>query len=106
MTATAGTTDPVTARITLGNNPPVKGSVAIAPSSPKIGATLTAAPTGFSDPDGDKLTYHYQWSLNGNDIDGATSATLADSGAVRGDTVTVTVWADDGNNGQSDNGER
>ena len=97
-----GNTSPVTARITLGNNPPVKGSVAIAPSSPKIGATLTAAPTGFSDPDGDKLTYHYQWSLNGKDIDGATSGILADSGAVRGDTVTVTAWVDDGNNGQSD----
>ena len=97
-----GKTDPVTARITLGNIAPVKGSVAISPSSPKIGATLTATPAGFTDADGDALSYHYQWSLNGNDIDGATSATLAGSGVVRGDVIGITVSADDGNGGVSE----
>ena len=36
---------------------------------------LTATPAGFTDVDGDALTYHYQWSLNGKAIDGATAAT-------------------------------
>ena len=44
---------------------PVAGSVAIAPGAPTTNQTLTATPSGFSDPDGDPLTYHYQWLRNG-----------------------------------------
>ena len=55
---------------------PVAGSVSVAPASPPTNQTLTATPSGFSDPDGDPLTYHYQWLRNGTPIPGATTATL------------------------------
>ena len=85
--------------VTVGNTPPTKGSVVIAPSSPKAGTVLTAIPSGFADVDGDSLTYHYQWAVNDKDIPGATAASLVQSSAVGGDVVTVSVSADDGHLG-------
>ena len=73
-------------------------SAAIAPTSPDTDDVLTA--TGVAqDPDGDQLTYSYQWTKNGADIAGATGATLdlAVSGfGDRGDEIAVRVTASDG----------
>ena len=85
--------------VTMGNTPPTRGSVAIAPFSPKAGTVLTAIPSGFADVDGDSLTYQYQWTVNDKDIPGATAASLLQSPAVGGDVVSVTVSADDGHQG-------
>jgi peptidoglycan/xylan/chitin deacetylase (PgdA/CDA1 family) len=74
---------------------PVAGTVKVTPTSPTTATTLTAAPTGFSDPDGDVLTYHYQWKVNGTAIAGATGSTFALSAAKPGDVVSVDVTASD-----------
>ena len=80
------------------NTPPVVNSVSVTPSSPRTGDTLTAN-VDASDPDGDPLTYSYQWRKNGADISGADGATLDLSVAGNGDksdTITVRVTASDG----------
>ena len=79
------------------NTPPVVNSVSVTPSSPRTGDTLTAN-VDASDPDGDPLTYSYQWRRNGADISGADGATLDLSVAGNGDksdTITVRVTASD-----------
>ncbi|MFP5365198.1 MAG: DUF4082 domain-containing protein [Thermoleophilia bacterium] len=84
---------------------PVEGSVAIAPASPRTDQTLTATPSGFSDPDGDPITYHYEWLRNGTPIAGATATSLdlaQPSVGDRGDTIKVRVYATDGRGAASD----
>ena len=55
---------------------PVPGTVTLSP--PRRGRTRRSPPppSGFSDPDGDPLTYHYQWFRNGTLIAGATATSL------------------------------
>lgn len=80
------------------NSAPVLDSVSISPTSPRTNQTLSLTVVA-SDPDGDTLTYAYQWTKNGSDIAGATGATL-DLGTAgngdRGDTIRVRVTASDG----------
>ena len=55
---------------------------------------MTATPSGFSDPDGDALTYQYQWKVNGKAVAGATGKTfdLAPAGhGDAGDVISVDV---------------
>ncbi len=61
----AGNIDPTPAQqsfATLANRAPLTGTVVIVPASPATTDTLTATPSGFSDPDGDTLTYAYPGS--------------------------------------------
>src|SRR5207244_185700 len=100
VTVSDGTaTDHLTsAGLTVGNSAPSAGTVSISPSSPGTNATLTATPSGFSDADGDALTYHYTWK-NGTTVVGTDSSTLdlSVSGAGdKGETVHVSVTASDG----------
>ena len=84
---------------------PEPGTVSVTPGSPTTNQTLTATPSGFTDPDGDPLTYHYQWLKNGTEIPGATTSTfnLAAAGnGDRGDQVRVEVYATDGQGSASD----
>jgi hypothetical protein len=81
------------------NHPPSAGTVGLAPAAPTTAGTLTATPSGFSDPDGDSLDYRYRWLRNGTAIAGQTGDSLDLSAAGhgdRGDTVTVEVTATDG----------
>ena len=68
-------------------------------TTPTTNQTLSVTVTSH-DNDGDTVTYDYQWTKNGTDIAGATSATLnlgtAGNGD-RGDLIRVRVTADDGN---------
>jgi peptidoglycan/xylan/chitin deacetylase (PgdA/CDA1 family) len=88
--------------VTVVNHAPVKGSVAIDPSSPLAGTALTATPAGFSDADGDELTYIYAWFRNDEAIDGATTNTLPASIFGEGDDIRVEVHAEDGHSGTSE----
>jgi YVTN family beta-propeller protein len=80
------------------NAPPTMISATIAPTSPDTDDVLTAT-VAAQDPDGDPLTYSYQWTKGGADIPGATGATfdLGVSGnGDRGDAIAVRVTARDG----------
>jgi hypothetical protein len=81
-----------------GNQPPVLDSVAITPGSATTDQVLSASVTGH-DPDGDPVTFAYQWARNGLPIAGATGASLdlatADHGD-KGDSIAVQVIANDG----------
>ena len=100
----AGTSSTVNDTVTVANTAPVAGTVTITPASPTTNQTLTATPAGFTDADGDSLTYHYQWFNNGSPLAGETSSTLDLSVAGngnRGDLIKVEVYATDGNAGTS-----
>jgi hypothetical protein len=80
------------------NDPPVVSSVTISPAEPVTDDLLTATVTA-SDPDGDPITYAYEWARNGSSIAGATSSTLdlARAGhGDKGDRISVRVTASDG----------
>ena len=101
---------PTLQRVQIGygagtDRPPVGGTVSIAPAAPRTNQVVTATPSGFSDPDGDPLTYHYRWFRNGQEIAGATSNSLnlASAGnGDRGDIVRAEVYASDGRGAASD----
>ena len=84
---------------------PVPGTVTVAPASPETNQTLTATPSGFSDPDGDPLTYHYRWLRNGTRDPrrhlGDARPVAAGNGD-RGDEVRAEVYATDGRGAASD----
>lgn len=81
---------------TIGNGLPTLTSVTITPATAYTDDTLTANPSGWSDPDGDAEGYEYQWSVNGTPISGAIDSTLAGTWFVKGDSVTVDVTPYDG----------
>lgn len=64
------------APVVIGNSAPVISEVVVTPQEPATGAALTCTVTA-SDPDGDTLTYAYQWLLDSKIADGQTAATLA-----------------------------
>jgi hypothetical protein len=87
--------------VTVANTPPTTGSVAIYPSAPAAGVTLTATPSGFVDPDGDALTFAYTWLRNGQVVPGATGPSPAAAAVAAGDTLRVDTRASDGHGGES-----
>lgn len=78
---------------TIGNRPPVAGSVQLSPVSPVTGVSQFAVPVG-SDPDGDPITWRYTWSVDGAVVQASASAELAPR--TRGERVEVTAVASDG----------
>ncbi len=110
LTSSTGFSTPTLERVQItygagSDAPPQGGAVSIAPASPSTTQTVTATPSGFSDPDGDPLTYHYSWFRNGVQIAGATGTTLnlAQPGnGDGGDKVRVEVYATDGRGAASD----
>ena len=87
--------------VTSTNSTPIEGTVSITPATPRTNQVVTAATSGFSDPDGSPLTFEYTWKRNGVAIAGATAATLDLTQAGhgdRGDTISVDVRARDPQN--------
>ena len=99
--------------VTVLNSPPVAGTVAIAPNPAYTDSKLTAPPVGFTDDDGDTLTYTYAWTKTAAAISGATDSTLVSTPVVvgtdspdldlsvegngdKGDVIAVGVTASDG----------
>ena len=80
------------------HNAPVVDSVVIDQASPKTGDTLSVT-VAAHDPDGDALTYAYQWFKGADPINGATDPTL-DLSVVgngdKGDSIGVRITASDG----------
>ncbi len=80
------------------NAAPVVDGVEVSPAAPFTNDTLSAVVTAHDD-DGDALTSAYQWTRNGTDIPGATSATLdlsVPGNGDRGDAIAVRVTVHDG----------
>jgi hypothetical protein len=79
---------------TVVNSPPDAPSVHIEPTSPTSSETLSAViDTAAIDPDGDAVTYEYEWVINASVV--GTNDTLDYSQTTRGDVVVLTVFACD-----------
>jgi putative Ig domain-containing protein len=86
---------PVVAVATVGNQPPELMGVQLeAPGGIHAGTPLVANPQA-QDPDGDPISYHYTWWVNGQEA-GGDEPSLDTSKLRRGDTVKVRVVATDG----------
>ena len=82
--------------VTVVNAAPSITSVTVTPEPPvRTDTTLSCAPEGFSDPDGDSATYSYAWSVNGTDA-GVGTAELTGDAFSKGDLVDCTVTPSDG----------
>ncbi len=96
VTASDGKSDsePRRASTRVANRPPRLYTVHLeAPDGVRAGGTLTATPEAL-DPDGDELSYRYEWRVNG-DVRGEEPS-LELSGLNRGDEIVAVAWADDG----------
>ncbi len=78
-----------TASVVIANSLPRVESVPFHNAGISAGNDITVKPIGF-DPDGDTVTFHYKWSVNGQDQP-EDSPTLPGDRFKRGDTVSLTV---------------
>ena len=72
------------------NSPPVITSVTIAPEKPTIGSDLSLSMQS-SDPEGDPITYQYQWIKNDEEMVGENQASLKSGKFRKGDLIRVRV---------------
>lgn len=86
---------PVTSSaVTILNSPPVLVRLTVAPREVRREDALKAE-VEARDPDGDRLLFTYQWLRNGEEISGATAATLTAKDLRKGDRITVRVTVSD-----------
>ena len=88
--------DPVSKSVTIGNGAPSLASVSLSPSSLKATTSVSATPQGAYDPDGDSVSFAYQWYVSGVPV-GTNSADLDSANYVGGDQVRVAVTPKDAN---------
>ena len=71
--------------------------------TPQVGETLTADTANIADQDGlDDVSYSYQWTAGGADIDGATGSSYTITRSEQGQTIQVKVsFTDDRNNAET-----
>ena len=83
-------------------NSPATGAPTIG-GTPQVDQTLTADTSGIADADGlTKVSYSYQWTAGGSDIDGATGSSHTLTASEQGQTIQVRVtFTDDRNNSES-----
>lgn len=95
VTATDGEDEgaPATAEVLVLNTPPSVDAVALSPDAPTTLDTLTCAPSGWSDADGDEEGYTYAWEVDGRAVSGATESTLSGAFEKNQEVVCVaTPW--------------
>jgi len=82
------------------NSPPFITAASISPSAPNTTQDLAAAVTSYGDPDGDPVTFAYQWQESTDDVAfsniGFTAATLPASATAVGRYYRVVVTPNDG----------
>ena len=95
---TSAATDPVAPR----PNTEATGLPNIS-GAPQVGETLTADTSAISDEDGlSNVSYRYQWTAGGSDIDGATGSSHLLTTSEQGQTIQVKVnFTDDADNQES-----
>jgi len=77
------------------NSPPVVTSASILPEKPTKGSELNLS-IQSKDPDGDPITYQYQWLKNEEEIIGQNQNTLKKANFKKGDLIRVRVTPSDG----------
>jgi len=83
-----------TADVTVSNQPPRLYTVKLeAPEGVRVGKMLVATPDA-QDPDGDRLSYDFEWRVNGERRGDEASFSL--SGLHRGDEIVAAIVASDG----------
>ncbi len=87
--------EPFTAEVEVGNQPPRLFAVLIEASGPPVRGTPLVATPEAVDPDGDEVEFEYQWIVNG-DAYASEAETLETDGLERGSTIEVEVTASDG----------
>ena len=95
-------TSAATGEVQARPNTPATGAPAIS-STPQVGETLTADTSGIADEDGlSSVSYRYQWSADGTNINGATGSSLTLTASQQGQTIQVRVdFEDDAGNSES-----
>lgn len=83
------------ATLTIANTAPAVSAVSLSPTTPRTNDTLTATAT-TSDADADAVTLSYDWYVGGALAQSGPSDTLSGAAFSRGQSVYVTVVADDG----------
>ncbi len=78
-----------------GNQPPVVRDAGIFPVDVTVDTTLQVDPQS-EDMDGDRITYRYQWLVNGAPVPGATAPQFAAENLKNGDRVAVELTPNDG----------
>jgi len=89
---------PVASPVAVGaNTPPTLTSVTLTPDDPATNSTLTARATA-SDVDGDSVSFHYQWFVDGVSLGAAHSSSTLDGATAfdRGQEVYVVATPNDG----------
>lgn len=81
--------------VSIRNTTPVVVETGLAPTAPGTLDTLTVSPTVLNE-DRDELTMTYRWQVNGEELADQTGDALASEHYVKGDVITATVTADDG----------
>ncbi len=76
--------------VVIGNSPPAVTGVKLNPEYIHRGVDITAEAEG-SDPDGDSVTFDYQWIINGEELPALTGPVLKGDQFKRGDRVAVRV---------------
>ena len=87
--------EPTSIPISKPNSPPVVTSVRIVPEGPNVGSEL-AVVTESHDPDGDPVTYHYQWVKNDEEMLAENKNILEIGNFRKGDLIRVKVTPSDG----------
>ena len=82
------------------NSPPVILSVNISPEAPRKNSELSVF-IRSQDPNGDSITYHYQWMKNEDEMTGEGKSALKGGNLRKGDLIRVRVIPSDG----KDNGK-
>lgn len=77
------------------NHPPNISSLTILPEKPNVESELSVL-IRSEDPDGDPITYQYQWIKNEKEILGENKSTLSKENFKKGDLISVKVTPSDG----------
>jgi hypothetical protein len=76
--------------VTIGDRPPTIGSCTIDPTVVYVTSAPDVTCSGVKDPDGDPVTLHYAWTVNGDPV-GTDSPNLPNSSFTANDSIDVTV---------------
>jgi hypothetical protein len=85
----------VSAPKVIGNAAPTISGASITPATGNESSTLTCSAFGAADPDGDTVSFSYEWTVSGVVV-AATGNTLDGNSFDNGDTVVCTITPNDG----------